>query len=228
MCAMEPVAARKRGRPRDPDLGARRKAEILAAAAAVFAEFGFATADVQVIADRLGVGKGTVYRYFPTKQHLFLAAVDRGLQELSDQIDAILADGSLDPLDQIRSAVLAYLAFFRRRPEMAELFIQERAAFRDRHTPLYFGEKYGKCDRDVPFVRALIAAGRLRDVSPERVLTVVGDLLYGTVLTNHLSGRPAAPGEQADAILDIVLHGILSDAERKRADKRRRAGEGKK
>lgn len=226
MCAMEPVATRKRGRPRDPDLEARRKAEILDAAAAVFAEHGFAAADVQVIADRLGVGKGTVYRYFPTKQDLFLAAVDRGLQELSDQIDAILTDASLDPLDQVRAVVAAYLAFFHRRPQMAELFVQERAAFRDRHTPLYFAEKYGKCDRDIPFVEALIAAGRFRAVPPERVLTVVGDLLYGTVLTNHLSGRPAAPAEQADAILDIVLHGVLSDAERKRAAKRRRAGEG--
>src|SRR5688500_3703292 len=115
MCALE--AVRKPGRPRDPDLGARRKAEILDAAATVFAAAGYANADVQVIADALGVGKGTVYRYFPTKEALFLAAVERGLGELSAEMDRLVADSTRDPLDQLGAAVLAYFRFFHRRPE---------------------------------------------------------------------------------------------------------------
>src|SRR5579883_1954939 len=161
-------AARKPGRPRDPDREARRKAEILDAAAAVFAEVGFANADVQVIADRVGVGKGTVYRYFPTKRELFLAAVDRGLKDLSARIDAIVDDPARDPLDQVSAAVLAYLTFFHGRPEMVELFIQERAEFRDRHTPLYFAnqdEKH-KNSRDIPLLRKLVADDRFRAVDP--------------------------------------------------------------
>lgn len=218
------AAARKPGRPKDPDREARRKAEILDAAAAVFAADGFATADVQVIADRIGVGKGTVYRYFPTKQDLFLAAVDRGLQDLTGRIDAILDDPAgdpLDPLDQLAAAVRTYLTFFHERPEMVELFIQERAAFRDRHTPLYFaqqGEKHANC-REVSFVTNLTTDGRFRAVEPEQFIAVVGDLLYGTVVSNHLSGRPAEPAAQAKAILDVVLNGVLSDAERKRRAK---------
>ena len=31
----------------------------------------------QALADRLGVGKGTIYRHFPSKRALFLAAADR-------------------------------------------------------------------------------------------------------------------------------------------------------
>ena len=49
---------RKPGRPKDPDLESRRKAEILDAAAVVFAADGFAETDVQVVADRVGVSKG--------------------------------------------------------------------------------------------------------------------------------------------------------------------------
>src|SRR5205814_2597651 len=117
------------------------RAEILDAAAATFARHGFAATDVQVIADRLGVGKGTVYRYFPTKEALFLAAVEAGLGELDDEIGALFALPDLDPIELIRRVVRAYFAFFRRRPEMAELFIQERAAFREHHRPLYFATK---------------------------------------------------------------------------------------
>jgi AcrR family transcriptional regulator len=222
---MEPAAARKPGRPRDPDLEARRKAEILDAAAGVFAAAGYASADVQVIADRIGVGKGTVYRYFPTKEALFLAAVERGLAELTAEIDRIVGDPGLDPLDQVSAAVLAYLQFFQRRPEMAELFIQERAAFRDRHVPLYFAnEDAGACAERRALFEKLVAAGRVRPMPEGRFFGVIGDLLYGTILTNLLTGRPADPADQAQDVLDVVFHGILTDAERKRSKK---AGEGK-
>lgn len=208
MCAL----VRRPGRPRDPDLEARRKAEILDAAAAAFAEFGFAGTQVQAIADRLGVGNGTVYRYFPTKEALFLAAVERGLEELSAEMDAVVADETADPVEQVGRAVRAYLEFFRRRPEMAELFVQERAAFPRHHRPLYFTVKDGdekECQHRRLFDR-LVAAGRLRPVPRDRFFNVVGDLLYGTILTNLLTGRPADPATQAADILDVVFHGVLS------------------
>lgn len=213
MCALP---TRKPGRPRDPDREARRREEILAVAAKAFAKDGYAETDVQVIADKLKVGKGTVYRYFPTKRELFLAAVDRGLRELDAAIEASLNRPKVDPIDNVRAAILAYLDFFHERPEMAELFIQERAAFRDRHTPLYFSPGFDKQERDKPFVKKLIADGRLRAMKPELLYMVTGDLLYGTVMSNHLSGRPSSPKAQADAILDVLFHGILSEHERKK------------
>jgi AcrR family transcriptional regulator len=214
MCA---VPQRKPGRPKDPDLEARRKAQILDTAAKVFAGFGFAGTDVQVIADRLGVGKGTVYRYFPTKEQLFLAAVERGLDELSAEMDCVMAE-PIDPVEQVRRAVRAYLGFFHRRPEMAELFIQERATFPHHHRPLYFAvkeEDEKECQR-AELLRRLIADGRVRPMPQEQFFAVIGDLLYGTILTNLLSGRPADPDAQARAVLDVIFHGILTDVERAR------------
>src|SRR5262245_36435333 len=105
MCPVQ--TPRKPGRPRDPGLEARRKAEILDAAARTFAANGFAATDVQVIADRLGVGKGTVYRYFPTKEALFLAAVEAGLRELDAEIEAHFETPGLDPVELIRRVVRA-------------------------------------------------------------------------------------------------------------------------
>jgi AcrR family transcriptional regulator len=218
---MGAAPVRKPGRPKDPELEARRREEILVVAAKVFARHGYAETDVQVIADRLKVGKGTVYRYFPSKRDLFLAAVDRGLKDLDESITGLLARPAVDPIERVRQAIRAYLKFFHDRPEMAELFIQERAAFRDRHTPLYFSSGYDKQERDLPFVLALIAAGRLRAAKPEHLLMVTGDLLYGTVMSNHLSGRPSSPQAQADAILDVLFHGILSDRERRKRNGKR-------
>jgi AcrR family transcriptional regulator len=219
---MSSVDHRKPGRPRDPDLEGRRKAQILDTAAQVFAAHGFAATDVQVIADRLGVGKGTVYRYFPTKEALFLATVERGLQELTAEMDAILDDPIDDPVEHTRRAVRQYLEFFHRRPEMAELFIQERAAFPHHHRPLYFAMKDGndtEC-KHAAFWQRLSASGKVRPMPAERFFAVVGDLLYGTILTNLLSGRPADPAAQTEDVLDVIMNGMLTDAERRRRGKR--------
>lgn len=205
---------RRPGRPRDPDLEARRKSEILSVAAITFAEHGFAATDVQLIADQLGVGKGTIYRYFPTKESLFLAAVERGLAELDADLDAILTRPELAPLDQIRESIRTYFAFFRRRPEMAELFIQERAAFRGHHRPVYFSFKddnANTCQRAALFEK-LQQAGLVRPIPVERFFAVIGDLLYGTILTNLLTGRPADPDTQTADVLDVVFHGVLQPA----------------
>lgn len=213
---MSPAPQRKPGRPRDPDLEARRKGQILDTAARVFAGLGFAAADVQVIADQAGIGKGTVYRYFPTKESLFLAAVQRGLQALTQEMDRVLTDPADDPVGQMRQAVRAYLGFFARRPEMAELFIQERAAFPHHHRPLYFSMKDGshqECKRSALWTR-LVAGGKVRPMPAERFFAVLGDLLYGTILANLLSARPADPAAQTEDILDVILNGLLADRPR--------------
>lgn len=60
---------------------ARNLAKILAAARTIFYEEGV-DASVEVIARRAGVGMGTLYRRFPTKELLIDAVVDELLQEL--------------------------------------------------------------------------------------------------------------------------------------------------
>jgi len=59
-----------------PDLRDRKAKLITEAAAAVFAERGFRSARVADIAERAGIGKGTVYEYFRSKEDLFLAVFD--------------------------------------------------------------------------------------------------------------------------------------------------------
>src|SRR5437868_14445100 len=126
---MKNATIKRPRRPVDETLRASRTQQILDAAARLFAKHGYADADTQLLADELGVGKGTLYRYFPSKQELFLAAVDRAMHHLRRQIDASI-EGIDDPLDRIAEAVRSYLAFFADHPEYVELLIQERAQFK--------------------------------------------------------------------------------------------------
>lgn len=211
-----PVASKSNrpvGRPPDAELQERRRSEILDAATALFAERGFAAADVQEIADKTGVGKGTVYRYFPCKDELFLAAVDYGMRRLKTAVDAAVA-GVERPLERIAEGVRAYLAFFDENPQIVELLIHERAQFRDRTKPTYFVHRDANMGPWQALFRELIQNGIVRDIPVERITDFVSDVLYGTMFTNHFAGRKKSPEHQCEDVLDILFRGLLTEAQR--------------
>lgn len=71
---------RRPGRPRD----ARRVASVIEAAATCFCERGFEATSVDLVSERSGVSKVTIYSYFPSKRSLLQAAIaDRIDREFS-------------------------------------------------------------------------------------------------------------------------------------------------
>jgi AcrR family transcriptional regulator len=210
---MKPKMNRPLRPRRRPSLCERRRGEILEAVAKVFAQRGYRNTDMQHVADALLSGKGTIYRYFHSKEELFLAAVDTGLNRLKEAVETD-ATTVLDPLARIVRAIHAFFDFFHEYPEIAELLIQERAEFRDRKrqaSALRFND--GGPWREL-FCN-LMAAGRVRRMPPERIMDVVGDLVYGAMFTNRAAGWVKSPEDQAEGVIDVMLHGILTDAERR-------------
>jgi AcrR family transcriptional regulator len=214
---MDETLKRKVGRPRDDGLRARRREEILGLASKMFAQRGYSQTDLQLVADQLGVGKGTLYRYFPTKRALFLAAADWGIHRLLDQVQAD-TEHVTDPLERIRMGIYSYISFFDANPEVPELLIQERAEFKDRKTPTYFEHKE-ESNASRPWrvlTQQLIGDGRVRDVPVDEILDVVSNLLYGTMFTNFFMGRKKTCEEQVREMVDVIFNGILSENERKK------------
>jgi AcrR family transcriptional regulator len=197
-----------------PDSGGRREA-ILDAATSLFSEHGYNDADTQALAERLGVGKGTLYRCFASKRELFLAAVDRAMQQLHERLHQS-TERADDPLERVVEGVRAYLEFFAEHPEYVELLMQERALFKDRKKPTFFEYRDRQADHWRLLYRRLIEAGRVRDMPVDRIRDVIGQLLYGTVFTNYFAGPQKTPESQAREIIDVVFRGILTDPERGR------------
>src|SRR5207253_56200 len=106
---MKNVTVRRQRRAANEAGCAKRREEILCAAARLFARHGYADTDTQLLADDLGVGKGTLYRYFPSKRELFLAAVDGAMRQLRRPVDDAVASAE-DPLDQTAQGLRAFLA----------------------------------------------------------------------------------------------------------------------
>lgn len=71
--SVAPAPGRRQGRPRDPAVDEA----IIAAVYDLIAENGFAGFTVEAVAARAGVGKATIYRRWPTREELVVAAAER-------------------------------------------------------------------------------------------------------------------------------------------------------
>src|SRR5260221_11721153 len=76
----------------------QNREHILQAAHDAFAESD--AASLNSIAKRAGVGPGTLYRHFPTREALILAVYGHDVQRLVDSVPKVLADNA--PLDAFR------------------------------------------------------------------------------------------------------------------------------
>ena len=72
----------------------RKRGTILQAAAALFSDRDFHLVLMDDVAARARVGKGTLYRYFPTKEELYIAAVLDAWDGVLTEIEQVLSDES--------------------------------------------------------------------------------------------------------------------------------------
>ena len=207
--------AEKKTRCCSEEANQARREEILETATELFAEQGFSDAVTQRLVERLGVGKGTLYRHFPSKRALFLAATDRVMRKMQDCIGANVS-GVEDGLERIERGIATFLQFFADHPAFVELLIQERAYFKDRKRPTYFEHREINIQRWKHLYRSLMDAGRMREMPVDRISTVLSNVLYGIMVTNFFNGQPAPADVQAREILDVIFAGVLGEDERRR------------
>jgi AcrR family transcriptional regulator len=101
-----------------------RRDQLLAAAAACFSRAGFAATSVPDIVAEAGLSVGSLYRYFSSKEDLFLAVVE---QRVAVHNEAVFAELSADgpPLDRIRAALERLQRLLARQPpEEARLTLE--------------------------------------------------------------------------------------------------------
>lgn len=88
----------------DQSVTERKRDAILDAARAVFSREGYAATSVDDVAAEAGIGKGTVYLYFKSKEELYLAALERDIRAL-----AAKAREEMESVPAFREKIEAFL-----------------------------------------------------------------------------------------------------------------------
>src|SRR5512146_1991433 len=92
---------------------------LVEATARILVREGFDAASTNRIAAKAGVSVGSLYQYFPSKEALVAAVIDRHHQELMQVVRGALAEVASDPLEQaVRKLVAVAIEAHRVNPEL--------------------------------------------------------------------------------------------------------------
>jgi AcrR family transcriptional regulator len=133
-------------RPTRAEKQAQTRAQLIQAAASVFARRGFQTATVEEIAEEAGYSHGAVYSNFASKEELFLAVFEQYMSQRIDEVSQATeiegsfaqraraaADQWMQRFSEDRPTFLLHLEFMihaARNPHLSEQLGQRMAALR--------------------------------------------------------------------------------------------------
>jgi AcrR family transcriptional regulator len=172
---------------------------LLLAAKEVFAISGV-DAPVREIADKAGVGLGTLYRHFPQRADLIAAVFRREMDACAD-LAPVLAQ-SLTPFDALASWMQRYAAFVGTKRGLAQALHSGDPAFDN--LPSYFDQKLRPALRGL--LEAAVADRAVRgDVDADELLSAVASLCMSS--HNAGSGR-------AERMVALLVDGLRYGAGR--------------
>ncbi|MGY4368036.1 AcrR family transcriptional regulator [Bradyrhizobium sp. LB1.3] len=172
----------------------RNRERVLEAAKTVF-NAGGPEASLEAVAKRAGVGIGTLYRHFPTREDLFEAVYRREVEHLSELAEQL--KNAKDPVDALRRWLRSNVEFVATKKGMSAALAltfqssSDLAAFSMERLTKAIGSLLDRA----------VAAGQMRsDVSPEDLLRALVGMCY----------MHDQPGWQSSVLrmLDVFVDGL--------------------
>jgi AcrR family transcriptional regulator len=177
-------------RPKRAD--ARRNYDTLVTTAReVFAEQGSA-ATLEEISRRAGVGIGTLYRHFPTRENLVEAAYLDGVEKLCA---AVAEHDGEDPWEALKAWLLELVGFAATKRVLAD----EMFAYLDRGAPVFKSCSGAIYDAAEPLLKRAQEAGEVRaDV----------DITDVTKMVSGIAGLRTVERPDVERLVGIALDGL--------------------
>jgi AcrR family transcriptional regulator len=187
-----------------------KEAKILASASRLFERFGPKKTTIDDIARAAGLGKGTIYLYFKSKDEIFLTVVRHEMAGLLAKVRAALAEGGSceECLRRYMSVRFGHLeevlARFGKRVDIVQDSHEQPGMERLRND-------YVRAEADL--VRGMIeegiARGELACAEPALASTAIVMMMFACCLDWLHHGRALPPADKVDVMTRLILHGLL-------------------
>ena len=201
---------------------AKRK-RIIAAAIEVFAHDGLSNGKIATIAEKAGIGKGTVYEYFSSKEDIFAAVFKDFFDQMMTGYSQLI-DAPMDPVKKIELVfdyTYDYLDLLMKDKHgqdwliFLEIFLQ---GFRDEFKGIgklsfsaVLREMY---DIFKPIVEEGIQAGVFRQLDPDYVTFILLTSLDGLSIHYFLNRDHYDTDKLKEVTKEIFLNGLLQPSQK--------------
>jgi TetR/AcrR family transcriptional regulator len=184
---------------------------ILDAAEGLFARQGFASTTIKAIGAEAGVNPALLYYYFPDKERLYHAVLERRLGNAAREMASQLSPG-MPPLDALDRLLRGYARLMQSAPNLPRLLARELADHEAAHAlPLIREISAGLFQRICDVIRAGQSAGSIRpDLDPRfTAISLVSQMAWFFVaqpaVSRMLGHEGVVPSAKID---DYVEHAV--------------------
>jgi AcrR family transcriptional regulator len=191
--------------PRKPRVDALRNRDRLLKAAKTVFSAGGPDASLEAVARAAGVGIGTLYRHFPTREALFEAVYRHEVQQLADLAERLKKEAQ--PIEALRQWMRSIVKFVATKKGMSAALALALAKDSD-----LVSDSSDRLTRAISLLlEQAVAAGEVRsDVGPEDLLRAIVGMCY-----TH-----DQPGWQKNVLrlVDIFVDGLRNQRAKRRTE----------
>lgn len=186
------IATDQRSQRKQREYEARRE-EILSAAERKFSENGFFKTSMAEIAEAAQFAMGTVYRFFKSKEDIYISLVEAKIEELLRLLDEAI-QGPASAQEKLRAVVQVKLAFADQNRAFFRIYVSEWSGF-EWTMKSAFGERVWKhylaqINLVANVVREGMKNGEFRKVHPKDTSLAFHGMLNSTIYLWVLQAGP--------------------------------------
>ena len=194
--------------------GSERRDEILAIAAELFAERGFAATTVREIADSAGILSGSLYHHFDSKESMVEELLRTFLEDITRAYRAVVASGD-DPVQVLRTLVRLAFESIGARWATVSVMVNEYNLLISYPRFSFVQEMSEETERLwVDVIERGVRSGAFRgNLDPRMTYRFLRDAIWVSVRWYQPTGRDR-PTDIADVYVGVLLDGIATDGRR--------------
>lgn len=194
--------------------GTDTRSALIRATTELVAEVGYHDATTRVIAERAGVAEGSIYRHFPDKRALFLAAVLEGQRTVTDWMAGLPARAGSRPVVDVLTDAFAQLSRLRESIVPLELAMAAVPGLQRHLGAAALADAVeglgGPPHHLAEYLRAEQALGRVRtDLDPVRAAIMLLAALFG-VQTSPLAAADGLDEPGLREFVTLLVQGVAT------------------
>ncbi|MDD5131744.1 MAG: TetR/AcrR family transcriptional regulator [bacterium] len=189
-----------------------RRQEVLAMARKVFTKKGFHHSTMDDIAAAIGISKGAVYLYFPSKEKLFMDIIEQGLRGRTEMLKEIV-NKNTDCLSKIKEYISQAFVYMENNRDLVQMFmmVERDLVCSDLHQKLH-GQAIKEMERSIEYLTAIIRQGvkerLLKDIDPENIALGLSGIIQMFIMRAMFQKMTKSLEKEKSFILEAFLEGV--------------------
>ena len=202
------------------DSRAESRERILEAAKQVFFEDGFEAANLDEVARRAGLAKGTIYRYFTSKAELYVEVLVLNADAFVERMRRLI-DPRLDAAQQMRNLGLFYFHHYAENPEYFRIFwaLENQRMIGDLPLELVraVSDLWRRClEILAEQIERGVKDGVFGPCDPWETANILWSMANGLIQSDGAAERRALRGGEVERVfrnaLDLLIRGLQSES----------------